>query len=296
MSIVSIGVYSRDLYMFCPRLPGPGESVCSTEYAESHGGKAANQAIAAARLGARTTLITRLGLDRFGKDAYKLLVNEGVNVNSIIFDQVGSTGVGFIVLDPSGVQLITTYSGVSGHLEIIDIEKNASILDAASTLLLQGEISPEISLSAARIAGEKSIVILDPSPIEGFSGIKRFDNVDILTPNEQEAAKLAGIENPSALIIAEITGIPTVIITRGAKGAEVYTGGVTYHLPAFPVKVIDTTGAGDAFNGALAAAIDRGMNLLSASEHACKCASFCVGRRFCIPSFATINDVPWDSE
>ncbi len=294
MSVVSVGVYARDLYMFCLRLPKTGETVNSHEYAESHGGKAANQAVAAARLGARTALITRLGKDSIGQIAYDLFQNENLDVSQIIMDDAVGTGASFIILDQKGLQLITNYAGASARLNLKDIERAQPVLQAASTLLLQGEISAEISLFAAKLAGAKTLVILDPSPVEVFSGIKRFENVDILTPNEQEAELLTGRSNPDAAMIAELTGVPTIVITRGADGAEVFHRGKTTHVPSPRVEVVDTTGAGDAFNGAMAAGLDRGLDLNTAIEHACRCASFSVGRRFCIPSFPTLRDIPWE--
>ena len=293
MSIVVVGAYTRDLYMFGPRLPGPGETVDCGEYVESHGGKGANQAVAAARLGARVALITGLGMDRIGDEAFALLAGEGLDLTYTRRDGAAPTGVGFIILDPQGIQLITTYAGASARLNIDDIKQAGPVLSGASAVLLQGEIPGEVSLAAARLAGENSRVILDPGPVEPFVGLDRFENIDILTPNEQEAALLLGAPQPSAADLRALTGVPVVIVKRGADGAEVCAGDETVRIPAPPARAVDTTGAGDAFNGALAAGLVRGLDLMSAVQHACRCASFSVGRRFCIPSLPTQAEVPW---
>ena len=293
MSVVAVGAYTRDLYMFGPRLPGPGETVDCPEYAESHGGKGANQAVAAARLGARTILITRLGRDRFGQEAFSLLEGEGIDMTNVTMDDEVGTGVGFIILDSCGMQLITTYAGASGRMTVEDMEHARPALERAAVLLLQGEIKAEVSLAAAWLAGESTTVVLDPGPAEPFLERGDFTRVDVLTPNEQEAAVLTGKAQPRAVDVQAATGVPMVIVKRGAEGAEVFYNGETQHVPAPPARVVDTTGAGDAFNGTLAAGLDRGLGLIRAVEHACRCASFSVGRKFCIPSFPTLEEVPW---
>jgi ribokinase len=293
MSIVVVGAYTRDLYMFGLRLPAPGETVDCHEYAESHGGKGANQAVAAARLGTSTTLITRLGADRIGDEAYILLRDEGLDVAHILRGPEAGTGVGFIIVDQHGQQLITTYAGASGRLTIADLECARPALEAASVLLLQGEISAELSLAAARLAGASTSVILDPGPVEPFLALNDFADIDILAPNEHEAAALAGMPSPTAAQLSAVTGVASTIITRGADGAEIYTGGEKYRVSAIDAEVVDTTGAGDAFRGALAAGLDRGLGLVEAGQHASRCASFSVGRKFCIPSFPTLKDIEW---
>jgi ribokinase len=296
MSVAVVGAYTKDLYMFGPRLPGPGETVDCPEYAESHGGKAANQAVAAARLGAQTSLITLLGNDRMGDDAFALLASEGLDMTYVRRNDKAGTGVGFIILDQDGLQIITTYAGASGQLTRPMIRQAESMLKEAYVLLLQGEISAEISLYAAQLAGKHAKVILDPGPVEPFLGIGGLDEIDIIVPNQQEAATLTGKANPSPIDVQIATGVPNVIITLGAAGIEIFQGGDVIHIPAPPAQVVDTTGAGDAFNGAIAAGLDRGLDLISASEHACRCASFSVERRFCIPSFPTYKDIPWPDD
>lgn len=293
MSVVVIGAYTRDLYMFGDRLPHPGETVNCYEYAEAHGGKAANQAVAAARRGAATALISALGNDVHGTSAFQLFQREGINTDYVLRSDIAPTGSGFIIVDAYGVQLISTYAGACSHLTVSDIDRAKPLLERASVLLVQGEISAEISHAAIQLIGPDTIVVLDPSPVETFIGIPWLDRVNILTPNHHEASILTAMDSPDASMIAARTGIPIIIITHGGDGAEVQEYGSHYWVPAPTTSVVDTTGAGDAFNGALAAGIDKGLDLKSAVEHACRCASFSVARRFCIPSYPTEEDLPW---
>ena len=190
MSVAVVGVYTIDLFMYGPRLPKPGETVNCLQYAESHGGKAANQAIAAKRLGVDTALVTRIGNDRYGQEALKLFRQEELDTRFIYMDEHARTGVGFIVVDQDGIQLITTYAGASSELSEEDLQAAQPVLQAASVLLLQGEIPAQISFAAARLASDSTTVILNPSPIEAFEACSHWSDVDILIVNMQEAMAL----------------------------------------------------------------------------------------------------------
>lgn len=289
-----VGAYTRDLFMYGPRLPLRGETVNCPDYDEADGGKAANQAVAAARLGAKTCLITGMGQDQVGQAAQALFAREAVDISYSRIDDAAHTGVGFIIVDHDGQQLITTFAGASAHLTVEDIERARPLLDSASILLLQGEIEADVSLAAARMAGQQTCVILDPSPVEAFESVFSLKGVTILTPNEPEASVLTGLPSPTAEQVAQVTGISTVVITRGGNGVEIFWRGKLHHVPAPPASVVDTTGAGDAFNGALAAGLDRGLDMLAAAHFACRCAAFSVERRFCIPSYPTASDVSFE--
>lgn len=291
MSVVVIGAYTRDLFMYGPRLPGPGETVDCPDYAEAHGGKAANQAVAAARLGASTAIITCLGDDPPGQAALSMFADEHVDTSLTTRTTQSPTGVSFIIVDERGQQLITTCAGASAQLTLADIERASSLLHRASVILLQGEIPFEVSVVAARLAGPNTTVVLDPSPAENVIAHAPFTGVHVVTPNEHEAALLTGTMHPAGAEIAAVTQAPTAIITHGARGAEVYYNGTIAHVPAQNVPVLDTTGAGDAFNGAYAAAISRGLDVLESVEFACRCAAISVQRRFCVPSFARLDEI-----
>jgi ribokinase len=271
--------------MFGERLPRPGETVNCREFVESDGGKGANEAVAAARLGARVTLITRLGRDAPGDHAAKLFDDEGIDTSSLAWDDDTPTGAGFIVVDDDGQQLLTTYGGASARLTIADITRRGGIIDQAAVLIIQGEIPSAVSLEAVRLAGMETTVILDPSPVEPWLG-QQLLGVDILAPNEYEAALLAGRAAPSAGDLAATTGVRCVALHRGARGVEVFSNGVTWHEPAAQVPVvIDTTGAGDAFCGALAAGLTEGLSIRQAVRLGTEVAGISVARRYCIPSY-----------
>lgn len=296
MSVVVVGAYTLDLYMFGDRLPQAGETVNCHTFAQAHGGKGANQAVAARRLGSKTALIARLGGDAIGQAALDLFLAEGIRTEYIVIDKENQTGVGFIIVDKEGRQIITTYAGAGYHLTVADIQQAEQAIKTASALLLQGETNPLASSAAAKLAGSQTMVILDPSPIEAFADINFFEDVDILTPNEQEAAWLVGDEWATAAEVSKATNVPIILLTRGEKGVEVFDNGEVYNIFPPPVQVVDTTGAGDAFNGALAAALDRGFNLRAAVANACRYASLSVSKRFCIPSYARSEEFTWIAE
>jgi ribokinase len=295
MTIVVVGAYTLDLYMFGDRLPGLGETVNCGEFAEAHGGKGANQAVAARRMGASTALVARLGSDPVGENAVKLFRDEGLDISRLAIAQGERTGASFVIVDQAGLQIITTYAGASFTLTQEDVHRAHGLLHAASVILLQGEIDPAVSLEAARLAGPSTRVVLDPSPVEAFPDAKVFETVDILTPNEQEAVALTGLAAPGARDVADVCHTPVVLLTCGAGGVEVYDHGRTYQVSSSLVdNVVDTTGAGDAFNGALAAGLDLGMDLRNAVELACRYASQSVAGRFCIPSYPRLEDLHWN--
>lgn len=297
--VVSIGAYTLDLFMMGPRLPKPGETVDCPEYAEADGGKGANQAVAAARLGASAAFITRFGDDADGRRAQALMQSEGIDTSGVVIDETAKTGVGFIILDSDGGQMVTTFAGASQCLCVDDLIAVEPMIKNAEVLLLQGEIGADVSLEAAKMAGEDTVVILDPGPVEQFLGKGKLVGIDILTPNVSEAEMLAGQPVGSSTssarvdpaVIAAATGVPTVIVTSGGDGIFVYHDGATHHVPATVSCVVDSTGAGDCFNGALSAALVRGCPLMDAVKYACRCASICVSRRFCIPSYPYKSEI-----
>ena len=294
MAVAVVGAYTLDLYMFGERLPGSGETVNCGDYAEAHGGKGANQAVAARRAGASAALIARIGSDPMGESALKLFRDEDLDLSGLVVAAGERTGASFVIVDQAGRQIITTFAGASFSLSLQDVRRANRLLHSASVMLLQGEIDPAVSLAAARRAGSATRVVLDPSPVEAFPDPAVFGPVDILTPNEQEATALTGQVTPSAYDVADACRTPVVLLTRGADGVEVYDHGRMYSVAAPPAeKVVDTTGAGDAFNGALAAALDRGQELRGAVEQACRYASRSVARRFCIPSYPRLDNYLW---
>jgi ribokinase len=271
--------------MFGERLPRPGETVNCREFVESDGGKGANAAVAAARIGASVALIIRLGRDESGERAARLFEREGIETSLLAWDDDIPTGAGFVVVDDSGHQLLTTYGGASARLTLDDVGRGEAAIAQAAVLIVQGEIPSEVSLAAVRLAGASTTVILDPGPVEPWLDCA-LAGVDILAPNEHEAALLIGCAAPSAEDVAAATGVPSVVLHRGAAGVEVFTNGVTWREPSVRARVvIDTTGAGDAFCGALAAGLAEGFDLKQAVRLGTEVAAISVSRRYCIPSY-----------
>lgn len=293
MTVVAVGIYSLDLFMAVDRLPKPGESITVTAFNQAHGGKAANQAVAAARLGVPVSLITNLGDDANGGKAVELFQQEGISLNHLTIIDGAQTGISTIILDLHGQQLISTFAGASGCITMDDIRRANKEFEQASVLLLQGEIEAEITLEAARLAGSHTAVVLDPSPIETFEKINGFDNIDILTPNEHEAKIIVSKNSPTAKEISRATGVPTILLTRGEEGVEMYHQDKTHNISAPKVEVIDTTGAGDAFNGSLAAGLHKGLSIVEAARIATNYAAICVTRKYCIPSYPTKEEFEW---
>jgi len=288
MTVVAVGLYVPDHYLYVDRLPEPGESIEVVRHVKADGGKAANQAVASALLGARTYLIGSVGDDESGRSGIGALSDYGVDTSLVEIVPGGTTGVSSILLAPDGAQMIATFAGAGGAITIDSVLASLGSLKPA-VALLQGETGGALSLelAQARIA---ETVILDPSPAEWYVG-RELPGVDILTPNLHEAQLLTGNETPTASDLAERTGVDRVIITRGSDGAEIYDNGTVWELPGLAVHAVDTTGAGDAFNGALAAAIDRGEDLRDAAQHALRAAAWSVTRPYCMASYARTDQL-----
>lgn len=283
MGVVAVGLYVPDHYLYVDRLPEPGESIEVVRHVKADGGKAANQAVASALLGASTHLIGAVGDDESGRSGIEALSDYGVETSLIEVVSGGTTGMSSILLSPDGTQMIATFAGAGGGITA------ASVLESLRGLkprvaLLQGETGGALSLELAQAAIAET-VILDPSPADWYVD-RKLPGVDILTPNLHEAQLLTGNENPAAADLAERTGVDRVIITKGANGAEIYDNGTVYQLPGIVVHAVDTTGAGDAFNGALAAALDRGERLVDAAEYALRAAAWSVTLPYCMASYA----------
>jgi ribokinase len=288
MTVVSVGAYLTDEYLEVDRLPTRGESIEARTAATAPGGKAANQAVAAARLGAPTAFVGAVGADAQGHDGIETLRSYGVDVTQVVMAPGMPTGRSCVLLETSGAQMIITFAGAAATLEtrhVLDVIRAYDV----SILLLQGEIPAEVTLAAASAVPD-GIVILDPSPSGAFKRVG-FAPVDILTPNELEARDLTGLSEPNARDVAAATGVPTVLLTRGHLGVDIFAEGSSRAVAAPKAETIDTTGAGDAFNGALAAALHARRPLDAAVDFAAKAAAWSVTRKYCIPSFPSRLDL-----
>ena len=249
------------------------------------GGKGANQAVAAARLGGHVTFICKTGNDIFGKKSAEIFENEGIDISYLLEDAGNPSGVALITVDDNGENTIVVASGSNGTLSRADIEHSKNVIENAAVVLMQLEIPIDTVLFVAETARSKDVkVILNPAPACKLPD-SLLKNISIITPNEKEAEMLTGIPVNSidsakdAAKALAAKGIETVIITLGQKGALVYDGNEFEHVKSVEVKAIDTTAAGDIFNGALAVALNEGMYLREATAFACKAAAISVTRK-----------------
>jgi ribokinase len=253
-----------DLVARTSRLPVPGETVPGDGFWTAPGGKGANQAVACARLGAATHMIGRVGDDVFGNALRDELQAAGVDVTSVATTP-GPSGVAVIAVDAAAENTIIVVPGANGKVGEEDLRRLEAVVPTARVLLLQLEVPAEAVVAAARIARTAGVTtILDPAPAQPLPQ-EIYGLVDVITPNESEAAALAGFpvrDEHDARRAAQLLldrGARSVIVKMGGRGAYVHDGTHGRLLPAFKVVPVDTVAAGDAFNGALAAALSEGL-------------------------------------
>ncbi len=292
------GSLNVDLVCQTSRLPSPGETMLGQAFHILPGGKGANQAVVAARLGARTTMVGRVGDDEFGQMLIDSLKEAGVDTHNIIVDPSVSSGIAAILVDAVGNNQIVVVPGANGNVDQSDVQRLAQQLQPGDFLLLQFEVPVEVVRAAAAIAKEKGVtVILDPAPAHHDLPERFLELVDILTPNQVEADQLVGfpvIDQSSALDAAQILikrGVNLAIVKLGVDGALVATKDEHFHQKAFPVEAVDTVAAGDAFNGGLAVALAEGMSLPAAGLFASAVAACSVTRRGAQSSMPTQETV-----
>ena len=258
--VVIVGSANLDLVARTPRLPKPGETVTGSNYFEFCGGKGANQAIAAARAGANTAFIGALGNDHAGETLRAAFFNDNVDISAVQFVSE-PTGRALIGVSDDGENSIIVVPGANYAITIGDIERNAKIIASAKVLLCQLEVPLEVVRRALELAGKKSIRILNPAPAQSLSK-ELLQLVDVITPNEHEMKLLGG---PEALLKC---GVKTIVVTQGARGALMITNNGETQIPPFKVDPVDSTGAGDAFCGMLAARLATGESIHNALKAA----------------------------
>jgi ribokinase len=292
-SLVVVGSSNTDMVVPAARLPTPGETVLGGDLVMAPGGKGANQAVAAARLGAEVTFVARVGDDMFGRAALDNFQREALKTHYVFRDASAPSGVALIVVGPNGQNLIAVAPGANARLSLADIEAAAPALAQARIVLLQLETPLETVLAAAR-AGRAagSAVILNPAPAQRLPA-DLLRTVNLITPNETEAALLTGRETPEAAAAALLAqGPETVIVTLGEAGVLVATApDQMRRAPGFRVQAVDATAAGDAFNGGLAVALARGQALEAAVQYAQAVAALSVTRLGAQPSLPTEAEV-----
>jgi ribokinase len=265
--IVVIGSSNTDMIIKVARIPKPGETVIGGEFSTAAGGKGANQAVSAARAGGQVVFVARVGEDMFGEQALNGFMSDGIHVDHVIKDKTAPSGVALIFVDEKGENSIAVASGANAHVSVSDVDAVQDIIASAGIVLMQLEIPIETVKAAAEIADENNVpVILNPAPAQPLDD-ELLRHISILTPNETEAELLTGIrvkDDSSASKAADkllAKGIYTVLITLGARGVFAASPDFRGIIPAFEVKkAVDTTAAGDVFNGVLA---------VSLAEHKC---------------------------
>ena len=282
--IIVIGSSNTDMVIKTEKLPAPGETILGGKFLMNPGGKGANQAVAASRLGGKVTFITKRGKDLFGNQAVDLLMREGVDTQYIVKDPDLPSGVALITVDSTGENSIVVAPGSNGNLLKKDVPSVIFDTGKFEILLLQLEIPIDTVEYSAVAASENGIkVILNPAPARKLSN-NLLKHTWLITPNENEAEAITGViitDIPSAERAAELIqerGVKNVIITLGEAGAYIKSENYTGLIPGIKVKPIDTTAAGDVFNGALAVAISEGSDLKDAVIFANKAASISVTR------------------
>lgn len=283
MSAVFVaGSTNTDMVVRTTRFPMPGETLIGGEFFMFSGGKGANQAVAAARLGAKVYFIGKTGNDVFGERVLQQLAGENIDTRFLATDPAAASGTALILVDAKGENEIVVAPGANDQLLPEDIEEALGLMDAGDILLVQLEIPLETVAYAVEKASAKGMrVILNPAPARALPD-KLFPHLFLVTPNETEAGLLTGISVSDEITATQAAhvliskGIPQVIITLGAKGALFVSGQEQMLIPAPSVQAIDSTAAGDVFNGALAASLSKGLDWKPAIELACKAATLSV--------------------
>jgi len=282
--ILVVGSSNTDMVIKADHLPRPGETILRGTFFMNPGGKGANQAVAAARLGASVSFICKTGSDIFGHQSQQLFEQEGIDTSFIFSDSRNPSGVALITVDSQAENCIVVASGANANLKPADLMSALKGIEEADIVLMQLEIPMETVEYVARVACEShKTVILNPAPAQALSK-ELLRNLTIITPNETEAEMISGVKitdmasaTEAARVISNM-GVDQVIITLGAKGALVYTDGLAQEVASFKVEAVDTTAAGDVFNGALAVAISEERSLKEAVRFAAKAAAISVTR------------------
>jgi ribokinase len=282
--VVVVGSTNTDMTVRVPHIPRPGETVCGRDFRVTGGGKGANQAVAAARAGAPVLFVTALGTDALGDRALEGLAAEGIDVTLVRRVPDAASGVALIFVDEAGENSIAVASGANTALAPADLEPLLSQLDAGDVLLVQLEIPLETVCAAVQAAAARGArVILNPAPA-GALPDTLLRAVTVITPNEHEAAQLTGLEMGGADGLSQAAralharGVRDVLITLGPRGVYASTADAVAHEPAFRVAALDTTAAGDVFNGALAVAMIEGRTMREAIRFAGAAAALSVTR------------------
>ncbi len=297
LKIIVVGSSNTDMVVKTSHLPRPGETVIGGEFITAGGGKGANQAVAAARAGGDVYFIARVGDDHLGKSAINGFRKEKIKTDFVYIDKKAPSGVALIVVDEKGENSIAVAPGANSRLMPVDIRKAKNIIKSAKVLLVQLEIPIKTVVEAVSIAADNGIkTILNPAPAMPLPDAL-LNKISIITPNETEAEILTGIKivdgqtAKAAAIELRKKGVSTVIITLGEKGAYLHNEEISALIPSIKVKAVDTTAAGDIFNGSLAVSIAEEKPMIQAVRFANIAAAISVTKIGAQPSAPKRNQI-----
>jgi len=297
--IVVVGSANMDLVVRVSHAPSAGETVQGRSLDYLPGGKGANQAVAAARLGARTLMVARVGDDSLGEPVRQNLVSNGVDTSYVSVAPGRPQGIALILVDDEGQNRIVVAAGSNAALLPADVDAAKAAFTPDTLVLLQNEVGLETTIRAAQAAKEAGATVLwNPAPAPDGLPDEMLGCVDVLMPNESEAERLtaiavndsAGARRAAAALVSK--GIPNVVITLGERGALWCNRDETFEIPAFPVPVVDTTAAGDTFAAGLAVALAEGLDAHAAMRFACGASALAVtqlGAQSGIPTRAQLD-------
>jgi len=290
--ILVVGSINMDLVVRVPHTPNPGETILGEKFETFPGGKGANQAVAASRMGGEVALVGRVGNDDFGDRLIQGLVENQIKTTFIIKDSEVPTGIAMITVAADGENMIVVASGANSEVSAEDVNNTRELMREADLLLVQLECPLETVSGAIDLANAYEVpVVLNPAPAQPLSKTL-LEKVDYLTPNETELTLLGGEKDvESGIKKLRRMGVRNLVLTMGANGARVVTDEVDQHIPAYEITVVDTTAAGDAFNGALAVGLAEGKPLLEAVRWGVAAGSLATAKHGAQPSLPTRDEV-----
>jgi len=297
--ITVVGSFIADLTSRTQHMPVPGETVLGKSFKLGPGGKGGNQAVAAARAGSKVCMVTKLGDDEFGAMAVKNFRADGINIEYTQVTRDHPTGTALIIVDDSGENMIVVTLGACGTITREEVYAAEEAIKQSSVVMTQLETSMEAVAATVEIAKKYNVpVIFNPAPYNNNYPREILPLVRYITPNETEAGYMAGVEitdDKNALLAAakiKGMGVNTVIITLGSRGSLIYKKAEDcVFVPSFQVETVDTTGAGDAFNGGLAHAIEQGIEIKEAVRYASAVAAISVTRFGTAPSMPRKDEI-----
>ncbi len=294
--VLVVGSYNAGFTVYTEHLPRPGETVGDGRFEWGPGGKGANQAVGVRRLGIEACFVTKLGNDVFGEDGRRVLRAEGLPEWGLLAGHA-ATGVAFILVQDNGENSIVVAPGANAELDIADVVALEAHIGRSSLVLLQLECRAELAIDVGRWAQASGRrCILNPAPARPLPA-DALANLDVLTPNETELASLAswlGLApappDVHAMALVEL-GVRDVVVTLGDQGVLWATKGHVERFPAYPVTVVDTTGAGDAFTAGLVTGLARGESMAVAIDLGCRAGAYCVTKAGVIDGLGRLDDL-----